>query len=51
MKNKQKKKTPSFLPKGRLEAHKKTMGVLKKMKTHRIPPKLQVTQSYPTSRI
>jgi hypothetical protein len=51
MRNKDKKRNPSNLLKGRLETHKKTMGILRKMKIHRNPPKLQVTQPYPTSRI
>jgi hypothetical protein len=51
MRNKDQKKDPLSLPKGRLEAYKKRWGSLKKMKIFRNPPKLKVTQSYPTSRI
>jgi len=51
MKNKDKKKDPSNPLKGKLETYKKTVGVLRKMKIRRNPPKLQVTQPYPTSKI
>jgi len=51
MRNKDQKKYPSNLLKGRLETHKKIVGVLRKMKIRKNPPKLQVTQPYPTSRI
>ncbi len=45
MKNKDQKR------KGRLETHKKIVGILRKMKIRRNSPKLQVMQPYPTFRI
>jgi hypothetical protein len=51
IKNKDKKKNPLSFPKKRLQARKKMVGILKKMKILRNLLKLHITQPYPTFKI